>query len=77
MEDYSTHKIIQQFIFPHPAKANEPAGPFTVGACRASGGLQGGFPSEMPLTWKKGCSKYTLLEYSLVVINIFRLLFPW
>ena len=53
-------------------RANEPVNPFTVGTCRASGGLQGGFPAEMPLSWKKGCSKCTLLEYPLVIINLFR-----
>ena len=56
-------------------RANEPVNPFTVGTCRASGGLQSGFPAEMPQSWKKGCSKYTLLEYPLAVINIFCLLF--
>ena len=49
--------------------------PLPDGTCRASGGLQSGFPAEMPLPWEKGCSKYTLLEYPLAVINIFCLLF--
>ena len=53
-------------------RANEPVNPFTVGTCRASGGLQSGFPAEMPQSWKKGCSKCTLLEYPLVIINLFR-----
>ena len=49
-------------------RANEPVNPFTVGTCRASGGLQGGFPAEKPQAWEKGCSKCTLLEYPLVII---------
>ena len=72
------HQPLSGNLFFQPSqtqKANEPVNPFTVGTCRASGGLQSGFPAEMPLSWKKGCSKCTLLEYPLAVINIFCLLF--
>ena len=75
---FSNPRKLEYFVavcFSSPAgrkRANEPVNPFTVGTCRASGGLQGGFPAEMPQSWKKGCSKCTLLEYPLVIINLFR-----
>ena len=75
---FSNPRKLEYFVavcFSSPAgrkRANEPVNPFTVGTCRASGGLQSGFPAEMPLSWKKGCSKCTLLEYPLVIINLFR-----
>ena len=53
------HQPLSGNLFFQPSqtqKANEPVNPFTVGTCRASGGLQSGFPAEMPLSWKKGCS---------------------
>ena len=80
MEDYSTPIIIRQSVFPAQPDTGKPMSlstPLPNGTCRASGGLQGGFPAEMPQSWEKGCSKCTLLEYPLVIINLFRLLFPW
>ena len=70
--------ILLRSAFPAQPDTGKPMSlstPLPDGTCRASGGLQGGFPAEMPLSWKKGCSKCTLLEYPLVIINLFRLLF--
>ena len=74
----SDSRKLEYFVvvcFSSPTRRKKPMSlstPLPDGTCKASGGLQSGFPAEMPQSWKKGCSKCTLLEYPLVIINLFR-----
>ena len=65
-ENYSTHKIIRQFIFPHPAKSNKPVNPFTGWHLQGKrGGLQSGFPAARTPIMGKGVFQCTSIETSL------------